>query len=90
MDSGLAVNQKERVMKRLALVIGLSAAGIAAATPAHADYALVQFGDGFCRVWWDSAGVPWGVGWTKLSIGFPDYAVALDALDSAIVYGACR
>ena len=77
-------------MKRLALIIGLLAAGIAAVTPAHADYAVVQFANGSCRVWWDSAGVPWGIGWTKLSIGLPDYAAALNVLDGAIAQGTCR
>jgi hypothetical protein len=59
-------------MKQLAFALGLLAVGFAAAAPAHADYAVVQFGDGFCRVWWDSAGTPWGIGWTKLVVGLPD------------------
>ena len=38
----------------------------------------------------DSAGVPWGTGWTKLSIGLPDYVAAQAVLDNAIVQGTCR
>ncbi len=43
-------------MKPLAFGLGLLVAGFVALTPAYADYAVVQFGDGFCQVWWDSAG----------------------------------
>ena len=77
-------------MKQLVLVLGFLAAGVIIATPARADYSVVQFADGFCRVWWDSAAVPWGTGWTKLSIGLPDYVAALDMLDNAIAQGTCR
>lgn len=77
-------------MKRLAFAVGLMAAGLAVSSPARTDYAVVQFGDGFCQVWWDSAGNPWGTGWTKLSIGLPNYDVARAALDTAIMQGTCR
>jgi len=77
-------------MKRLAFAVGLLAMGFAASTPARADFAVVQFGDGYCQIWWDSADTPWGVGWTKLAIGLPDYQVARASLDSAIMQGVCR
>jgi len=77
-------------MKRLAFAAGLLAIAITAASPARADYAVVQFGDGFCRIWWDSAVTPWGIGWTKLAIGLPDREVARAMLDNAIIQGACR
>jgi hypothetical protein len=78
-------------MKRLIFVFSLLVTGtIAAAAPARADFAVVQFGSGFCRVWWDSTGVPWGIGWTKLSIGLPDYTAALAVLDNAVAQGTCR
>jgi hypothetical protein len=77
-------------MKQVAFAVGLLAVAFAASTPARADFAVVQFGDGFCRIWWDSAGVPWGAAWTKIAIGLPNYDVAHAALDSAIMQGACR
>ncbi len=77
-------------MKRLAFALGLLAVGFVATKPAHADYAVVQFDDGFCRVWWDSAGTPWGIGWTKLAVGLRDPGAAHAILDSAITQGACR
>jgi hypothetical protein len=76
-------------MKRLAFAIGILVIGLSV-SPARADFALVRFEDGFCRVWWDSAGTPWGVGWTKLALGMPDWLTASAALDSARAQGACR
>ena len=77
-------------MNKLVFAIGLLFAGLAVSTPARADFAIVQFGDGFCRIWWDSAGNPWGPRWTKIAIGLPDYGAAQAALDSAIAQNLCR
>jgi hypothetical protein len=77
-------------MKQLAFALGLLAVGFATATPAQADYAVVQFGDGFCRVWWDSAGTPWDIGWTKLAVGLPDPEAAHAVLYRAVMQGGCR
>jgi len=78
-------------MKQLALAIGLLTVAVTASSSARAeDYAVVQFGDGYCRIWWDSAGTPWGIGWTKLAIGLPDHIAAQAALDTAIAQGICR
>lgn len=76
-------------MKQLAFAVGLLAA-LAASTPTRADYALVQFGDGYCRIWWDSADTPWGTGWTKIVVGLPDHLAAQAALDSAIAQRVCQ
>ncbi len=77
-------------MKRLTLAIGLLAFAVAAATPAYADYAVVRFDNGWCKVWWDSGATPWGAGWTKIAIGLPDWLAASAALDSARSQGACQ
>ena len=45
-------------MKRLAFAIGLLAVGFCAATPASADFAVVKFKSGYCRVWNDTAAGP--------------------------------
>jgi hypothetical protein len=81
---------EERTMKRLAFAIGVLALGFAASTPARADYALVRFESGFCRIWWDSAGNPLGVGWMKVAVGLPDYEAAVLALNMAVGQGVCR
>ena len=77
-------------MKQLAFAVGLLVIALTAATSARADYAVVQFGDGFCRIWWDSAGTPWGVGWTKIATGLPDHLAAQVALDAAIAQQLCH
>jgi len=46
-------------MKRLALAVGLLVVGFGAATtPALADYAVVKFNSGYCRVWSITAAGP--------------------------------
>jgi hypothetical protein len=76
-------------MKRLTFAVAVLTIAISV-SPARADYALVRFEDGWCRIWWDSAGTPWGVGWTKVAIGMPDWLTAAAALDNARLQGVCR
>jgi hypothetical protein len=75
-------------MKRLAFALAVLTIAFAG-SPARADYALVRFEDGWCRIWWDSAGTPWGVGWTKIAIGMPDWLIASAALSNARAQGVC-
>ena len=77
-------------MKPLIYAISLLALAVTASSTARADYALVQFGDGYCRIWWDSAETPWGVGWTKIVVGLPDQFAARAALDNALSQGVCH
>ena len=48
-------------MKRLVFAVGVLALGFAASTPARADFSVVRFEPGFCRVWW------FGAGWTRVA-----------------------
>ncbi len=77
-------------MNRLAVAVCLLIVGLAASTPARADFAVVRFGDGFCKIWWDSADNPWPSGWSKIALGLPDYLTAQAALANARVQGTCR
>lgn len=77
-------------MKRLAFATGLCALTLTMAVPARADYAVVQFEEGWCQVWWDSAATPWGTGWRKLVIGLPSWSAASAALDNARAESVCR
>jgi len=77
-------------MKQLVFAVGFLTVALAASTPARADYAVVQFGDGRCEIWWDSASNPWGAGWSKIAVGMPDYAAAQGAIDGAFAQGVCR
>lgn len=76
-------------MKSLVFGIGIFAVGFVAATPACADYAVVRFADGYCRIWRDSAATPWGAGWTKIAIA-PDWLLAHAALDTALANHICN
>ena len=50
-------------MKRLVLAIGLLAVGFAASTAARADFAVIKYKDGSCRVWTDTKASPMGKDW---------------------------
>ncbi len=48
-------------MKGLVFALGVAALGLAAATPARADFAVIKFKDtGACRAWYDHTAKPWG------------------------------
>jgi hypothetical protein len=76
-------------MKRWVFATGILALCLAASVPARADYAVVRFQNGWCKVWWDSGATPWGTNWTKIAIGLPDWLSAQAALDIARSQGAC-
>lgn len=76
-------------MKRLAFAIGVLALGFVASAPARADFAVVKFESGYCRIWWDSSANPYGTGWTKVAVGLPDFAAAWNALDAAVANKTC-
>ena len=50
-------------MERFAFAIGVFALGFVASSAARADYAVVMFKDGYCRVWNDSKATPTAPGW---------------------------
>jgi hypothetical protein len=76
-------------MKYLGFAIGLLTLGFAVATPAQADFAVVQFGSGRCQIWWDSGDNPWGDTWRKIAVGLPDWSAASIALNSARAENLC-
>lgn len=76
-------------MTRLTSAFAILAFGLAAAAPARADFAVVKWQDGYCRIWWDSAATPWGAGWTKIVVA-PDWEAAWRAQDAAIHNGVCK
>ncbi|HVU40370.1 MAG TPA: hypothetical protein VHD86_04915 [Xanthobacteraceae bacterium] len=45
-------------MKRFVLAIGVMAMAFGISSAARADYAVVKFKSGYCRVWTDTAGGP--------------------------------
>lgn len=77
-------------MKHWAFATCFLAMALAGSTTARADYDVIQFGNGRCEIWWNSASNPRGAGWTKIAIGMPDYAAAQTAIDGAFAQGLCR
>jgi hypothetical protein len=45
-------------MKKLLFAIGTLAFGFTATATAHADYAIVKFNSGYCRIWADTVMAP--------------------------------
>ena len=41
-------------MKKILFAIGALALLLTATAPAHADYAIVKFNSGYCRIWTDT------------------------------------
>jgi hypothetical protein len=76
-------------MKQIAFAVALSALGLAASSPARADYTVIQFATGHCEVWHDSSDDPAGAGWRKLAIGLPSWDAAMSALDAARMQDVC-
>jgi len=86
-------------MKRLALAIGFVVLGFSAASPARADFAVVEFNSGYCRVWTDTAAGPqdghylwfrhhWG--WHHWHYRFHTWAGANRALHRAVFWHRCH
>jgi hypothetical protein len=76
-------------MKRFVFLTGVLALSVAASVPARADYALLRWTDGSCRIWWQASANPWGAGWAKVAVA-PDFAAASAAFDAAVRAGTCK
>jgi hypothetical protein len=76
-------------MKPLAFAAGVLALAFTAGTPARADFAVVKFELGYCRIWWWSAAKPWGAGWTVVATA-PDVSGAWAAQTAAYKKGKCK
>jgi hypothetical protein len=83
-------------MKRLLFAIGALALGLTAAAPAHADYAIVSFNSGYCRIWADTTVAPpdgafvWFVWGYHRYNRLPTLAIAEHKLHTVVARGLCR
>ncbi len=77
-------------MKGLVFALSATALGLAAATPARADSAVIKFKDtGACRAWYDHTAKPWGttqVLWVKT----PSWDVAQTKGSYAMKHHWCK
>ena len=60
-------------MKHMAFVIGLLTLSVTAATQANADFAVVRFSSGHCRVWIPPAAPPQDFQYLAFRRGSPDH-----------------
>jgi hypothetical protein len=77
-------------MKRWVFAIGALALGLAASNAARADYAVVMFKDGYCRVWNDSKAAPAQPGWKYHWVGLNSWDFAMSKKHYAMKRGWCR
>ena len=81
-------------MKRLVFAVGVLAVGVlalgsAASTPAPADFSVMRFEPGYCRIWWNNGINRIGTGWTRVATA-PDFTSAWAAQDAAVKKGKCK
>jgi hypothetical protein len=80
---------KRRSFAYMAFAIGVLVLGLAATSPARANFSVVKFEAGYCRIWWDSGATPWGTNWTKVATA-PDFVAAWAAQDALVKKGTCK
>jgi hypothetical protein len=82
-------------MKRLAFAIGVLALGLTVTAPAHADFAIVKFNSGYCRIWANTSVAPpdgkfllwhWGPHWYYR---LPTLGIAEHKLHKAVAWHRC-
>ena len=76
-------------MKRLVFAVGVLVFGFVASTPARADFSVMRFEPGYCRIWWNNGINPIGGGWTRVATA-PDFTSAWVAQDVAVKLGKCK
>ena len=83
-------------MKRLAFAVGVLALGFATIVPAHADFAIVKFHSGYCRIWVDTAVAPvdgtfiWWQRHHYRHYNLPTLAIAEQKLHVAVARNLCH
>jgi hypothetical protein len=78
-------------MSRWTLALCAAAIAAAVSTPVRADYHVIRWSWGDCKVWNnDTNRMPAGEGWIVLAWGLMTYDSAWDALNAEIGKGQCR
>jgi hypothetical protein len=83
-------------MKKLVFAVGALALSVTATAPAHADYAIVSFWSGYCRIWNYASEVPpdgafvWFVRGPYRYNRLPTLDIAEYKLHTLVARGLCR
>lgn len=76
-------------MTKLTVAVGILALGLAFSTAARADYSVVMFQDGTCRVWNDNA-KPLRPGWKYHWVGLKSWDFAGTKQHYALAHHWCK
>ena len=78
-------------MTKMRIALSAVALGLAAATPAHADFSIIRWDNGDCRIWsnFQPSPPPWGTGWTIVAPNIPTYAAARATLNDLAKKKTC-
>ena len=78
-------------MSRWYVALCTLAIAFVVSSPARADYTLVRWAWGDCKIWSNPPNNrPWGDDWTVLAWGLPTYDIAWRVLNDEIARGNCR
>jgi hypothetical protein len=77
-------------MKSIAFLGGMLALGIASATAARADVAVVMFKDGSCKPWVQSGVKPLQSGWKYHWVGLKSWEAAEGKKHYAVAHKWCK
>jgi hypothetical protein len=83
-------------MKKILFAIGALGLGLTATAPAHADFAIVKFNSGYCRIWTDTVVAPpdgtfvWFVWGYHRYNHLPTLPIAQHRLDLVVGRHLCR
>jgi len=78
-------------MSRWSFFLCAAAIALAIANPAHADFQVIRWSSGDCKIWNnDNNTMPNGDGWIVLAWGLANYESAWSALNTEISRGQCR
>jgi hypothetical protein len=79
-------------MSRCLLALSALAIALATTSPARADYTLIRWVSGDCKIWHEDVGNqrPWGNEWLVLASGLPTYDYAWQVLREEIALGNCQ
>lgn len=79
-------------MSRYCVALCALAIAFVASSPARADYTLIRWSSGDCKIWSSNYenDRPWGNDWMVLASGLPTYQYAWQVLREEASLGNCR
>ena len=90
------LTQGAMAMRKVLFALGTLALGLVATAPAHADFAVVKFNSGYCRIWTNTAVAPpdgtfvWFVWGHHRYYHLPTLPIAEHKLNLVVARHLCR